>query len=142
MPIYSAYEQRNLASCIVSDANSSYCAECVHRKQGNCDVLGPSPEQLRKIAAQYLASKRDLKKAEAEAEAANARVRRLRQQKKLWFEKMMRAVSRSINNIEDLERIKKEEANREASHWAIAMPDSGLRQSSTKGQLDSDFIIT
>jgi pyruvate/2-oxoglutarate dehydrogenase complex dihydrolipoamide acyltransferase (E2) component len=133
----------------------------VRRKQGNCDVLGPSPEQLRKIAAQHLASERDLEQAEAEAEAANARVRRVRQQaeaeaeaanarvrrlrkqKKLWFEKMMRAVSRGIDSVEELERVEKEEAEREAAKQQEAVA-AGVPagRSSTEDLLDSDFLST
>lgn len=77
MPVCSACERRNLSSCVVSDADSSRCSERVRRRQGNCDVLGPLPEQLRKVTAQHLALDRDLEQAEIEAEAANARVRHL-----------------------------------------------------------------
>lgn len=140
MPVCSACERRNLSSCVVSDTDSSRCSECVRRKQGNCDVLGPSPEQLRRVAAQHLASERDLEQAEMEAEAANARVRRLRQQKKLWFEKMMRAVSRGIDSVEELERVEKAEADREAARRAAEVPDSSPRRSSTEDLLGPDFM--
>ena len=54
----------------------------------------------------------------------------------------MRIILYGINNMEDLEYIKKEEANYKAAYQAIAMPDSRPYYSFIKGQLDLDFIIT
>lgn len=135
MPSCSACLRRGAKTCEVSDSDSSRCSECVDRKLAHCDVLGVTPAQLRHIATQH-------QKLENELEEMEAKVTRLRKQKKLWFEKMMRAVSRGIDNVEDLERVEKEEADREAARRAIATPDSGPRRSSTEGQLDSDFMTT
>ena len=70
------------------------------------------------------------------------KVMRLRKQKKLWFEKMMRAVSRGIDNVEELEKVEKEEAAREASCLAAATPESVPRRSSTEDQLGPGFMAT
>ena len=135
MPSCSACLRRGAQSCEVSSSDSSRCSECVDRKLPHCDVLGVSPAQLRHIASQH-------QKLESELEEAEMKVMRLRKQKKLWFEKMMRAVSRGIDNVEELERVEKEEAAREAARQAVVTPDSLPRRSSTEGQLDSDFMAT
>jgi hypothetical protein len=51
-------------------------------------------------------------------------VLRLRKQKKLWFEKMMKAISRSIDSVEELERVKREEAEKEQRRVEQARPPS------------------
>ncbi|KAF4467458.1 hypothetical protein FALBO_5669 [Fusarium albosuccineum] len=73
-----------------------------------------SPQQLRKIAAQHSRFEAELEEVEEARRALDAKVERLRKSKKLWFEKMMRAVSRGIDNVEELERVEREEAEREA----------------------------
>jgi len=50
-----------------------------------------------------------LEGAEGELRAAALKVERLRKQKKMWFEKMMRAVHRGIRDLEELERVEREE---------------------------------
>lgn len=62
----------------------------------------------------------------------DAKIQRLRKQKKMWFEKMLRAVSRGIDNVEELERVEKEEAEREERRLAENRPPSS-------GSLDADF---
>lgn len=42
-------------------------------------------------------------------EAAKARTRRIWKQKKLWYEKMMKAVDRGIDNLADLEKLEEQE---------------------------------
>ena len=44
----------------------------------------------------------------------DAKIDRLRKQKKLWYEKMRRAVARGITDLEELDRVEREEA--EASY--------------------------
>ncbi|KAI6553416.1 hypothetical protein MCOR04_010741 [Pyricularia oryzae] len=68
--------------------------------------MGVSREQLYRIAAQH-------SKFESELEAAEEKVLRLRKQKKIWFEKMMRAVCRGIDSLEELDRVEREEAEQE-----------------------------
>ncbi|RYP76937.1 hypothetical protein DL771_001490 [Monosporascus sp. 5C6A] len=51
----------------------------------------------------------ELEAAEEEADQVNARLRRLRKQKRMWYEKMMKAVTRGIDNLEELERLEREE---------------------------------
>ncbi|KAI6609947.1 hypothetical protein MCOR14_012004, partial [Pyricularia oryzae] len=57
--------------------------------------------------------KSELEAAEEARRAADLKVERLRKQKKLWFERMMRAVSRGIDNLEELDRVEREEAEQE-----------------------------
>jgi hypothetical protein len=117
MPSCSNCEKRGINSCQVSEKDSSRCAECVRSGRSRCDVQGPSNEELIKIGEQF-------RKLEEEVEQAEAKVQRLRAQKKLWFEKMMRAVRRGISSVEELEKVEKEEAEREASRQAENRPPS------------------
>jgi hypothetical protein len=57
-------------------------------------------------------------------EEAENKVFRLRKQKKLWLEKMMRAVRRGISSVEELEKVEKEEAEREAGRLLSDRPSS------------------
>ncbi|KAF5009660.1 hypothetical protein FDECE_4137 [Fusarium decemcellulare] len=104
----SSCAKRGLTSCQVSPTDSSRCSECVRLNLPRCDVVEVSPAQLRHIAVQH-------QKLEEELERAEEKVLRLRKQKKLWFEKMMRAVSRGLDTVEELERVEKEEAEKEAA---------------------------
>jgi hypothetical protein len=126
----SACEARGLESCDVSKLDSSRCTECVRLKRASCDVLGVSPSQLRSIASRH-------QELEDELLAAEERVLRLRKQKKLWFEKMMRAISRGIDSVEELERVEREEA--EALAKSNAQPDPPP-SSATPPLLNDDFV--
>ena len=106
MPSCSYCEGRGLESCEVSPQDSSRCAECVRLGRSRCDVQGVAPEELRRIAAQH-------QKLEDELQAAEEKVLRLRKQKRMWYEKMMRAVRRGIDSVEELDRIEREEAAEE-----------------------------
>ncbi|KAB5528786.1 hypothetical protein GE09DRAFT_1148418 [Coniochaeta sp. 2T2.1] len=76
MPSCSNCEKRGFDSCQVSEKDSSRCAECVRSGRPRYDVQGPSNEELIKIGEQF-------RKLEEEVELAEARVQRLRTQKKL-----------------------------------------------------------
>jgi len=123
--------------CRVSPSESSACSECVRRHESFCDAQGVTPQQLQRIAAQHDEVESELERAEELAEAANAKVRRLRKQKKLWFEKMKRAIARGIDTVEELERVEREEAEalavRESSGCAPSAP-------ATPPLLDADFV--
>lgn len=56
-----------------------------------------------------------MEEAEAARRVADAKVERLRLQKKRWREKFLRALRRGIASVEELERVEKEEAEREAA---------------------------
>ncbi len=73
-------------------------------------MQGVSPAQLRRIADHHMRFKRELESAKEERRLIDAKIERLHKQKKLWFEKMMRAVSRGIDNVKELERVEREEA--------------------------------
>jgi hypothetical protein len=128
MSACSSCEARGLRDCQVSEKDSSRCSECVRLKRAKCDVLGPSPADLAKMGSQLSAL-------EEELDSALAKVERLRRQKKMWFEKMMRAVRRGITSVEELERVEKEEADREATRVAENRPPSA-----TSFSFDDDFI--
>jgi hypothetical protein len=128
-------QSRGLESCQVSPNDSSRCAECVRLNRSSCDVAGVSTSQLRRIATQH-------QKLEEELERAEEKVLRLRKQKKLWFEKMIRAVSRGIDTVEELERVEKEEAEREASRQREAeVVGRPVGRSSTEGLVSADFEL-
>jgi hypothetical protein len=135
MPSCSNCEQRGIESCRVSDRDSSRCSECVRAGRSRCDVQGPSNDDLVRIGTQFRELEEAVERAEEERRAADAKVERLRKQKKLWFEKMMRAVRRGISSVEELERVEKEEAEREAVHAAENRPPS-----SDSNHLDEAFI--
>lgn len=110
MPNTCSYcEQRGL-SCELSSSESSRCAACVRGNQARCDVLGVSPAQLRNIASQHAKLESALEKVEAEMEAMAAKAQRLRRQKRVWYEKMSRAISRGIDSVEELEALERAEA--------------------------------
>jgi hypothetical protein len=128
MPSCSSCEARGLLQCQVSPADSSRCSECVRLNLPRCDVLGLAPDQLRRVATQHMKLEKELEDAleaaEEERREIDARVRRLRKQKKLWFERMMRAVRRGIDNLEDLERVEREEAEKEQKRLDEERPPS------------------
>lgn len=115
--------QQSGAECVGSPADSDRCAECVRLNLARCDANGLSIQQLRKVAAQHSKLEAELESAEEARRILDARVERLRKQKKMWFEKMMRAVSRGIDDVEELEQVEREEAEREERHQALETPD-------------------
>jgi hypothetical protein len=107
----------------------------VRRHESFCDAQGVTPQQLQRLVSQHDKVESELERAEELAEAANAKVRRLRKQKKLWFEKMSRAIHRGIDTVEELERVEKEEADALAAREALPSPPI----STTPPLLDADF---
>lgn len=120
----SSCEARTIPDCQVSRKDPSKCAECVRAGRADCDVTGPSAQQLAKIGSNYHKLEAEMAAAEEERRVLDAKVERLRKQKRLWFEKMMRALRRGIDSVEELERIEKEEAEREAAKEAEGRPPS------------------
>ncbi|ORY67543.1 uncharacterized protein BCR38DRAFT_510657 [Pseudomassariella vexata] len=57
-----------------------------------------------------------------ELQSAEEKVLRLRKQKKMWFEKMMRAVRRGIDSVEELERVDRAEAEALSARRAVGDP--------------------
>ncbi|KAI6342193.1 hypothetical protein MCOR25_011188 [Pyricularia grisea] len=106
--------------CAVSPQDSSRCIECLRVNRSGCDMLGVSNAQLRNIGRQHSKLDTEVKALEEDILAEQQKIQekqlkllRLRKQKKLWFEKMMRAVSRGIDDLEELNRVEREEAKRE-----------------------------
>jgi len=89
----------------MSPLDSSCYVEYIRTNRLNCDILGVSSKQLLAISIQYLC-------AEAELEKAEEHVARLPKQKKIWREKLTRAISRDIFDIKELEKMKTEKAVR------------------------------
>lgn len=114
-------ESRELR-CEASPSDSSRCLECVRRGRSQCDVFGVSVQQLNRIVAQHDKLESEMEKAEAELATSMAKVNRLRLQKRMWFEKMARAISRGIDTVEELERVEREEAEALAAAEASADP--------------------
>jgi len=56
----------------------------------------------------------------------------------MWFNKMTRAISCSINTVEELERVEREEAEALATTKASGNPLSAL---ATPPLLDADFVL-
>ncbi len=134
MPVCSFCQKKGFSSCEASPSDSSRCIQCVSAKRGLCDMVGLSPVQLRHVATQHNNLEDELEEAEAAALQAQAKVLRLRKQKKLWFEKMMRAVSRGIDNVEELEKVEREEAERAEQARLAGRPPS------SEGRADAQFM--
>ncbi|KAF3768354.1 hypothetical protein M406DRAFT_250526 [Cryphonectria parasitica EP155] len=98
-------EDHNLsAECKVAESESSRCQTCVRLSLSNCDVRSLTSAQLNQVEV-----------IEEEAAELNAKLLRLRKQKRMWYEKMMRAVRRGINNVKELERVEAEKRARIAA---------------------------
>ena len=145
-----SYCERRQLECKVSDSDSSRCSSCIRHNRSQCDVSGLNPEQLQKVASQHRKLELELEAAEEEADAVNARLRRLRRQKRVWYEKMMKAVSRGIDNLEELEKLEAEErraenarpaGSAEASVDPEVVPDFDWSGMDMSGDLDWDAIL-
>lgn len=128
MPTCSSCESSK-TPCIASEEDSSRCYECVLKKRGNCDMHGLTPAQMQKIARLHSQIEDELDAAEEEAMLANAKVNRLRKQRRLWAEKMARAVRRGIETIDELDRVEKEEAEAERARIAEQSAEAARRSS-------------
>ncbi|KAF3768377.1 hypothetical protein M406DRAFT_249898, partial [Cryphonectria parasitica EP155] len=81
MPSCSFCKGCGIQFCQVSIENSSCCAECVRLDCSRCDVQGLSAAEIRWIGS-----------AEKRLRDAAAEVGCLQKQKRLWFERMMKAI--------------------------------------------------
>lgn len=92
--------------------DSSRCAECVRQQRSKCDVLElNNSKDLLHISTQH-------QKLEDEIEELEEKLLRLRKQKRMWREKMTRAVRRGLRNLDELERVENEEAEAERKRIA------------------------
>ena len=90
-----------------------------------------APEELRRIAAQH-------QKLEDELQAVEEKVLRLRKQKRIWYKKMIRAIRRGIDSVEELDRVKREEAAEEERRRATEAVPTSSDLPTTSGALDFD----
>jgi uncharacterized protein YdcH (DUF465 family) len=121
--------------CLLSPNDSSRCSECVRLNQSYCDVRGLTSEQLERIAVHHFRLEDELEEAEEERRRADAKVERLRKQKKAWYEKMRRAVARGITDLEELDRVEREEAEA-ARQAALLVPSSTVGPSQSVDAVD------
>ena len=117
--------EKSGADCVGGDS-SSRCTACVKNNLSRCDANPLTPEQLRHIATQHTRLEAELEEVEEERRRVDAKIQRLRANKKRWYEKMVRAVARGIDNVEELERVEREEAEEEARRKAAAEPSSSI----------------
>ncbi len=87
----------------MSPLDFSRCIEYVRKNRLGCNVLNISSKQLLTISVQHLHTEAELKK-------VKEYIARLRKQKKMWYEKLIRTISQDIFDIEELKRIEAEEA--------------------------------
>jgi hypothetical protein len=127
------------AECFFAEGESSRCSACVIGQKSLCDARQLSPSQFRKVAAQHIKLEAEIEAAEEEHKRelerlrqSSEKVERLRKQKKMWYRKMMRAVARGIDDLDELDKVERAEA--EASRQAeTSLPnpiDSEVPQSS------------
>ncbi|KAL2192217.1 hypothetical protein P885DRAFT_18426, partial [Corynascus similis CBS 632.67] len=128
-------ESRKL-KCEASSDDLSRCVECVRRGQSGCDVFGVSVQSLTRIVSQHDKLDSEMERAEAELQAAMAKVNRVRAQKRLWAEKMARAISRGLDDIAELERLEAEEAAAAAANASSSAPSVPASESSLPASFD------
>lgn len=116
-------KKRNFSECQISEEDSTRCTECVKDNKSLCDARPLSSAQLRKIASFHAQYEDALEGAEEERRVVDAKIERLRKQKRLWLEKMTRAVARGIDNLEELDRVEREEAEAAARQAATSAPN-------------------
>lgn len=117
---------KNHGDCLVSPLDSSRCFECVRLNKSYCDVQGLSPNQLDRVSSQHFRLEEELEEAEDVLAEAAAKVARLRKQKRVWYERMKRAIERGIDNLEELERVEREEREAEAARQAALLAPSSV----------------
>lgn len=122
MPSCLQCTRRGIPSCRVSSTDSTRCSECVRYNRSNCDVQGLSNAQLLRIGAQHRKVEEEMEQAEEELRVHLAKLDRLRKQKKMWLEKMLRAVARGIDDVGELERLEEEERLAEERRVAALAP--------------------
>lgn len=115
---------KNLQDCLVSPLDSSRCFECVRLNKSYCDVQGLTPDQLDRVSAQHFRLEEELEEAEDVLAEAAAKVARLRKQKRVWYDRMRRAVARGISDLEELDRVEREEAEAAARQAVVSVPSS------------------
>ncbi|KAF3768288.1 hypothetical protein M406DRAFT_249466, partial [Cryphonectria parasitica EP155] len=92
MPSYSFCEGCSIQSYQISIEDFSRCAEYIRLDRFQCDIQGLSAAEIRRISIQYQCLENQLESAEEQLRDAAAEVGRLRKQKRLWFERMMKAI--------------------------------------------------
>ncbi len=131
--------QKSGSRCLVADVESRRCSECVRLCRSFCDVFGLSPAQIEKVASQLSSAEADLEAAETERDRWDAKVKRLRVQKKLWRERMSRAISRGITDLEELEKVEEEERRAATS---LSVEPSVPAESSDSFSFFGDFELS
>jgi len=134
MPSCSNCAKRGFSSCEVSPLESSRCDRCVHSNRSACDVLGATPSQFQNIVSQH-------SRLESELEEALERVARLQQQKKLWRQRMTRAISRGISNLEELDKVEAEEQAQAIAGTTATNVEQAESISGVDWSLPSDFAL-
>jgi hypothetical protein len=118
---------KNFEECLSSPNDSSRCSQCVRLNRPYCDVRGLSNDQLQKVSTEHFRLEEELETAEDALAEMAAKVSRLRKQKKIWYDRMRRAVARGITDLEELDRVEREEAEaaRQAATAQSAEGSSG-----------------
>lgn len=88
---------------MASEKDSNRCSECVK------DYKAFTAQQSLHISRRRDQLDSEIEAAEEEVMLLIARVNHLRKQRKDWIEKAARAVSRDINNLEELESVEQEQ---------------------------------
>ncbi|KAK4220881.1 hypothetical protein QBC38DRAFT_505369 [Podospora fimiseda] len=95
---YSHCERKKIP-CEASPSTSSGCTACIQNNQAYCDVF---------VGA-------EMEEAEAARAELDAKINRLRLQKRKWKEDLARALARGVDSVEELEKLEQEEAEAAAS---------------------------
>jgi hypothetical protein len=145
MPSCSNCERFGLSSCKVSPSDSSRCEECILRNRPGCDVLGPSPTQIELAGRSFCQADEELEAVEEAAAELQAKVLRLRRQRKLLAERWYRVFRRGLQSLEELEKVEAEERRQsellsaDSSLAAALGPSSAEPPASAGVEFDPSF---
>lgn len=119
---YSYYISKNHKDCLISPLDSSHCFKYIHLNKSYYNVQGLTPNQLNYISTQHFYLEEELKEAEDILAEAAAKVARLQKQKRVWYDRMRRAVAQGISDLEELDRVEREEAEAAARQATTLVP--------------------
>lgn len=129
---------RRKTACRVSELDSTRCQECVGRGLAKCDVFGLSASDMQALVHQDSKLEAEIEEIEEERRALDEKIQRLRKQRKMWREKLARAIERGLKSVEELDR-EEEEERRRATEIAPGSSDPPTSSDDFMNEWDGTF---